>query len=75
LLSQNLGLKVEARYRMSYLFKGDSDLRHSYEGRTDTYDLTTQQGTIQAYDAFEEVSEVQRLNLGLEFSAGVIGYW
>ncbi|MBW2704381.1 MAG: hypothetical protein JRF33_26485, partial [Deltaproteobacteria bacterium] len=67
LLSHHIGLRVEARYRFSYIPASDEDLEIEFEGHGDP----EIEGTINTMTVYG----LQKLRHGLSFSAGLVLYW
>ncbi len=67
LLTHHIGLRIEARYRFSYVPKSSEDLQIEFEGESDP-DLD---GTVSTVTKFG----LQAVRHGLSFSAGMVVYW
>jgi hypothetical protein len=71
LLTHHIGVKAEVRYHLTYAFKDTTDLRVTYEGESQPYQV----GTETRVDRYYELYAIGRVHHGLVFSAGMIAYW
>jgi hypothetical protein len=75
LLTHHLGIKVEGRYTLTYLFKGTKDLDALFISDQINYNVVTAKGTEPRAVKFGDTFPVRQVQHGIAASAGVVYYW